>query len=69
MKVALGMKRLSLKNVTAEGLRGGLLYWGTGIYVKEGPRYGRLSPWGPLYVRGEPGIGRGTHILGTLNDE
>jgi hypothetical protein len=40
-----------------------------GRYVKIGFGYGRLSPWGPLYVRGEAGIGRGARILGTSNDE
>ena len=70
MKGALGMKCLSLKRVIAEGLRGGLLYWDPGRYVKEGPGYGRLSPRGDL-LRPRRNWNRegGARILGTLNGE
>jgi len=44
MKEALRMARFSLKGLRAEGLWGGLLYWGPGRYVKKGSGYRYLSP-------------------------
>ena len=52
------------------GPQGGSFFTGDpGRYVKMGSGYGHLSPWRPLSNRGEPGIRRGAHILGTLKDE
>ena len=60
MKGALGMERFSLRRLSAEGLWGGLLYWGPGRYVKKGSGYRHLSPQGPV---GEPG---GDSLAGTF---
>jgi hypothetical protein len=41
-----------------------------GRYVKKVSGYGHLSPWGPLSIRGEPGMwGGGSRIPATLIDE
>ena len=40
-----------------------------GIYVKKVSRYGHLSLCGLLSIWGEPGMGGGAHIPGTLIDE
>ena len=54
MNGALGMERLSLKRLSAEGLWGGLLYWGPRMICKE-----RLWIWASLSI-GAPLCLRGT---------
>jgi hypothetical protein len=70
MKEALGMERFSLKRLSAEGLWGGLLYWGPWkiclerLQIRES-----LSIVAPLCPRGNWNQEGGALILGTLNDE
>ena len=56
MKGALGLEQLSLKRLSAGGLRGISFTGDPGRYVKKVSRYGYLSPWGPLSIRGESGM-------------
>jgi hypothetical protein len=65
MKETLGMELFFLKRLSAVGSFTG----DPGRYVKKGFGYGHLSPYVPLYVRGELTIRRGARIPGTLNDE
>ena len=41
------------------GLDGSSFTGDPGIYVKKVSGYGHLSSWGPVSIRGEPGIGGG----------
>jgi hypothetical protein len=59
MKGALGMGRLSLKRLTAEGLEGGLLYWVPWV-MKE-----RLWGWVSLFTEGPT---YGSSVKGTWRD-
>jgi len=65
MKGALWMKRLSLKRLHG-GLGGeGSSFTGDpGRFVKKISGYGHLSPWGPLSIRGEPGMWGGASYTG-----
>jgi hypothetical protein len=64
------MEHLSLKRLSAEGLWGGLLYWGPGRCVKETLLiWASLSIGAPLYPRGTWNQEGGGVIPGTLNDE
>jgi len=62
MNGALGMGRLSLKRLTAEGLKGGLLYWVP--WVMKGRLWGQAS----LFKWAQLGNLEWAHLLGTLTD-
>jgi len=62
MKGALGMKCFSLKMLSAEGLWGGLLYWG------PWDMKGRLWGWASLFMGTQLGNLEGANLLGTLRD-
>jgi hypothetical protein len=62
MKGALGMGRLSLKRLTAEGLKGGFLYWGP--WVMKGRLWRRAS----LFMGAQLGNLEWAHLSGTLRD-
>jgi hypothetical protein len=62
MKGALEMGRLSLKGLTAEGLEGGLLYWGP--WVKKGRLLGQES----LFMGAQLGNLEWAPLPGTLRD-
>jgi len=56
MKGALGMEHLSLMRLCEGGLRRSTFTGNPRIYAKEISGYRHLSPWGPLSIRGEPGM-------------
>ena len=58
----LGMGRLSLKRLTAEGLEGGLLYWVP--WAMKGRLWGRAS----LFMGTELGNLEWARLTGTLRD-
>ena len=69
MKESLEMKRFSLKRLSAEGLWGGLLYWGPWKICQERLRIrASLSIRASLCSRGTWNQ-EGACIRGTLNDE
>ena len=69
MKGALRMERLSLKRLSAEGLYGGLIYWGPWKICEERLRNrASLSIGAPLRPRGTWNQ-EGGCIPGTLNDD
>jgi len=49
---------LSLKRLRGGGLGegGGSFTGNPGRYIKKVSGYGHLCPWGPLSIRGEPGM-------------
>jgi len=59
VKGALGMEHLSLKRLREGDIRESSFTGDPGRYVKKVSGYGYLSPWGPLSIRGEPGMWRG----------
>jgi hypothetical protein len=63
MKGAHGMERLSLKMLLGGVLRGSPFTGDLGRYVKKVYGYGHLSPWGLVYIRGEPGIWGGGRFV------
>ena len=65
MKGALGIKQLSLKRLSAGGLRGSSFTGDPGRYVTKVSGYGYLPSWGP--PRGTWYVG--ARIPGTLIDE
>ena len=70
MTGAMGMERCSLKRLRGGDLGGSSFTGDPGRYVKKVSGYRHLSPWGPIFIRGEPGMrGGGAHIPGTLIDE
>jgi len=56
------MECLSLKRLSAEGLWGGLLYWG--LWVMKG----RLWGWASLFMGAQMGNLEWARLLGTLRD-
>jgi len=63
------MERLSLKRLSAEGLQGGLIYWGPWKICQEMLRIrASLSIGATLHPR-RTWNQTGARILGTLNDE
>jgi len=62
LKGTLEKGRLSLKRLTAEGLKGGLLYWGPWVMS------GRLWTWASVFMEAQLGKLEWAHLLGTLGD-
>ena len=54
------MEYLSLKKLHGGGLGGSSFTGDPGIYVKKVSGYGHLSSWGPVSIRGEPGMWGGS---------
>ena len=50
---------LSLQRLRGGGTGGSSFTVDPGRYAKKISGYGHLSPWGPLSIRGDPGIGGG----------
>jgi len=62
MKGALGMECLSLKRLSAKGLKGGLLDWVPRVMK------GRLWGWASLFMGAQLGSLEWAHLPGTLRD-
>jgi len=63
------MEHLFLQRLRGGGLGGSSFTVDGGRYAKKVSGYGHLSPWGPLSVRGDPGMWVGDRMPGTLTDE
>jgi len=58
------MEHLSLHRLCGGGHGGSSFAVDPGRYTKEVSGYMHLSPWGPLSIRGDPGIGGGLMYRG-----
>jgi hypothetical protein len=62
MKRALGVEWLSLRRLSAQGIEGGLLYWGPWVMK------GRLWGWASLFMGAQLGNLEWACLPGTLRD-